>query len=86
MSDTTEWRYTASSGEVVRMDGVLIARDVPEAFGPMVEAMPALLAAADALWGGAHPRGSAISSRVREYIVDKPLMDALRATIARARP
>lgn len=42
--DTT-WRYTASSQEVVRSDGVLIARDVPPEFGKLVETAPIMLAA-----------------------------------------
>lgn len=43
MPHETVWRYTASSQEVVRSDGVLIARDVPPEFGQMVEAVPELI-------------------------------------------
>lgn len=39
------WRYTSSSQEVVRSDGVLIARDVPPEFGHLLEAAPDLLLA-----------------------------------------
>lgn len=86
---TTQWRYTPTSGEVVRSDGVLIAREVPPEFGPMIEAMPELLVALQRLHTETQHLCRQLAARglpgVKGDTVDQVMAEA-KSAIARARP